>query len=77
MRIREGAAQPIFIRWYNDDMDMIGHEAIAPDLSTGLFCRFTQQIFVKRIVALLKEGLRTPVAALCYVMRVTGNNKTG
>jgi hypothetical protein len=25
MRIREGAAQPIIIRWYNDDMDMIGH----------------------------------------------------
>jgi hypothetical protein len=56
---------------------MIGHEAIAPDLSTGLLCRFIQQIFVKRLVALFKEGLRTPVAALGHVLRVTGNNKTG
>ncbi len=64
VRIREGAAQSIFIRGNDDDVDMIGHEAITPDFSVGPLRRFTQQIFVKRIVAFFKERLRTPVTQL-------------
>ncbi len=56
---------------------MIGHEAITPDFSVGPLRRFTQQIFVKRIVAFFKERLRTPVTALSHMMRVAGNNESG
>jgi branched-subunit amino acid aminotransferase/4-amino-4-deoxychorismate lyase len=57
MRICEGAAQAVFIRWGDDHVDMIGHQAITPDFSMGLLRGLAQQILVKRIVALIKKHL--------------------
>ena len=77
MRIREGPTQPVFIRGSDDNVDMIGHQAIAADFSVGLLRGFAQQILVKRVVALFKKRLRASVATLGHVMGVAGNNKAG
>lgn len=34
MRVREGASQPVLVRRHYQQMDAIGHQAIAPNLRT-------------------------------------------
>jgi hypothetical protein len=45
-------------------MDMIRHEAVAPDSCLGLERRIAQKIKVQRIVAFFKEDSTAPVSTL-------------
>lgn len=44
-----------------DQVDMIGHEAVAPDFLLGLKRRFAQNIKVQRIVSIVDPENRTIV----------------
>ena len=57
-------------------MNVIGHEAIAPDLDALLAAPLGHQFDVGRVVVIAKEGLLSAVAALGYVMRQTGNDQS-
>lgn len=77
MRVGKGSAQPVGIRWHDDDVHRAGHQAIAPNLSPGALCRLRQQIAIKRIVCVLKKRLLPAVAALGHVIRNARNDKAG
>ena len=77
VRIGEGPAQPVVMTGHNDDMNMVGHQAIAPDLRSRLPRRLAQQIFVKRIVVIIEECWQATIASLGYMMRKARDNKAG
>jgi len=57
-------------------MDVVGHQAIAPDLDMRPPRRLGEQIEVKRIVAVLEEDLRAPIAALGDMVGNAGEDET-
>lgn len=69
MQIPEGAAQPIGVRGRQHDMDVVGHQAIAPHLGLRAQRRVRQQVEIERLVALLEEGRRAPIAPLRQMTR--------
>ena len=64
MDIAEGSAQPVSIPRHGDDVDMVGHQAIAPDLDMGPAGRFGEQVEIELIIPIFEEGLLAPVTAL-------------
>ena len=72
VRVGEGPPQAVLVRRHDDDVDMVGHQAIAPDLRARPVRRLGEQIAIERVVAVLEEGLRAPVAALGHVI---GNSR--
>lgn len=75
-RLADGEAEPRFIARREDQMDVVGHEAIGPDLhaaSTGLL----GQIAVDLLVAVFKEDRLAAVAPLGHVMRQSGHDDAG
>ena len=77
VRIGEGRAQSVFMAGHNDDMNMVGHQTIAPDLRARLFSRLAQQIFVERIVFIIEECWQATVASLGHMMGKDGDNNAG
>lgn len=76
MDVAEGLSQSIIGR-DDDDMHMIGHQAVGPDLCSRLLRPFREEIAIERIGTFLKEGLLATVAALRDVMWDAGENDTG
>jgi len=58
-------------------VNVVGHQAPGPHLDPGRDAIGGEQVAIKRIVAAGKEGLRTAIAALGDVMRMTWDNDTG
>ena len=56
-RIGEGAAQTILIRRYDNDMNVVGHQAICPDPRPPALCRLREQVAVEHIVGAFEEHL--------------------
>lgn len=77
MEMAEGAPQPVLVGRSGNDVNMIGHQAVGPDLDIGPARGIGQQIEVERIVTLLKERPLAPVAALGDVVRNAGQHKAG
>src|SRR5581483_6314831 len=75
MRVGEGAAQPVLIRQHDDQMDVIRHQAVAPDLRLGLFRRRGEQVAIERVVAVLEEGRPPAIAALGHMIGHAGNDQ--
>jgi len=69
MQLGKGPAQAVRIERGQDDVDMVGHQAIGPDLRTRLAGRFAEQVAIQRVVRILEEGLAAPVATLRHVVR--------
>ena len=74
VHITECPPQTIFVRWHRDDVHMIGHQAVGPNLGMGLLGSLREQIEIERIVAVLKECASTPIATLGYVVRNAGKD---
>jgi hypothetical protein len=72
---REGAPQSIGIHRRQDQVNVIGHQPPGPDLDLGSTAGFRQEVSVKGIVGIAKEGLRSTVAALGDVMRHTRDHQ--
>jgi len=64
MRIGKGLAQAIFIGRHGDQVDVMGHETVAPDFGLGVERRYAQKIKVRRGVPFFKEDPTVPVATL-------------
>jgi len=74
MRIGKGLAQAAFIEGHGDEVDMIGHETVAPDFGLRLERRLAQKIKVQRIVPFFKENATAPVPTLSDMVGVAGDN---
>ena len=58
-------------------MHVVRHQAPGPHLDAGRAAMGGEQVAIKRIVAVTKEGLRAAIAALGHMVRMTGNDDTG
>src|SRR3546814_5490319 len=56
MQIAEGSPQAVLILRHQHDVDMIGHQAIGPDLATRPLRRIGQQTEIEFIIPILEEG---------------------
>src|SRR3546814_13440759 len=78
--IAEGSPQAVLILRHQHDVDMIGHQAIGPDLATRPLRRIGQQTEIEFIIPILEEGAPAPVAPLRHMVRDAGQDnarKTG
>ena len=56
-------------------MDVIGHQAVGPDLRTRPASRVREQVAVERVVTVLEKRLLAAVAALGHVIRIAGQHE--
>ena len=61
---RQRATDAVRIGRREDEVHMIWHEHPGPDLHTRRCTMPAEQIAIKRVVFVLKKGLRTAIAAL-------------
>ena len=73
--IAERPAQPVRILGHRDDVDMVGHQAIAPDLDMRPPCGVGEQIEIELVIAILEKGLLAAIAALGDVVRDAGEDE--
>ena len=74
---RQGAAQSVGISGNQDQVHVIGHQAPGPDFDLGRAAILGQEIAIERVVVVIEERPRPPIAALRHMMRQTGNDQTG
>jgi hypothetical protein len=58
-------------------MHVVRHPAPCPHLDAGRAAILREQVAIKRIVAVAKEGPRAAIAALGDMMGMTGDDDTG
>ena len=69
--------QPILVAGNCDDMHVIGHQAVGPNLDTRPVGCVGKKIEIERIVRLLEKSPLTTVAALRDMMRFAGEDEAG
>jgi hypothetical protein len=74
MRLAERARQRLGRVRHQDQMHMVGHQAVAPDLDAGLGAALGQKVAVEREVGRLEEHRLAPVAALGDVVGKAWND---
>lgn len=77
VQIAEGAPQPILALRRRDDMDVVGHQAIGPDLDRRLGRRFAEQVAIEAVIRIAEERRLPPIAALGDMVRNVGNDQAG
>jgi len=60
-----------------DQMNVIGHQAIGPDSDAMLTALLAREIAVEFIVGVGEEHGFAPISALRYMVRQAGNDETG
>lgn len=75
VRIGKGPAQPVFVGWHDDDVDMVRHQAITPDFRPGPLCGLRQKVAVKRVVGILEKRLLPTIAPLGDMIRKARNDE--
>jgi hypothetical protein len=70
VRFGKGGPQPILVRRRQDQVDMIGHQAISPDLRIGATRRRRDQTAVKPIILGPEEHRLAAIAALGDMVRI-------
>jgi hypothetical protein len=76
MSISEEHCQAIGPRRYDNEMHMIGHQTVGPDLYTRSGFSRSQQRDVCCVIARRKEGLLPSVTALCHMVRMVRNDES-
>lgn len=69
VRLAEGAPQAVGLLGHQDQMDVVGHQAVGPGRDPGLGAGDCEEVEVSPVVVVLEEGLEAPVAPLGNVMR--------
>jgi hypothetical protein len=69
--------QSRFIGWHGDEMDMVGHKAIAPYFYTAVIAPLRHQPDILPVILISEKGLLASVSTLGNVMREAGNNYSG
>jgi hypothetical protein len=62
-----------FVR-YDDQVDMVGHEAVCPHLYANIMLGIGNQIDIGAIIIVREKGLLTAISALCHMVRKMGND---
>lgn len=68
--------QPLFSSRHCNQVNVIGHQAVAPDLNALLTAPLGHQFHVSRIVPVVEERLLSAVATLGDVVRQTRNDQS-
>jgi hypothetical protein len=71
----EVLGKTIILTWYDDRMDVIGHEAICPDLDWPVIQQVDSELQIRSIIVIVKKGRLPTYAALRDVMGQTRNDK--
>jgi len=74
VRVGEGAPQAMLVRGDGDQVHVVGHQAIGPDLTAGAARGFGEEVTVERVVGVFEERLLAAVAALRDVIGNAGND---
>ncbi len=77
VRPSDGIGQGVFIPRYRDDVDVIGHQAIALDRKAEPIGLRLEQFEIEPAVVVGEKDVLTVVAALCDVVRQTGKHNPG
>ena len=73
----DGEAQGLLALGHGDEVDVVGHEAPAPDPNAMALAMLGEQLDVGHVVALAEKGLLAAVAALGDVVREAGGDDAG
>ena len=74
MHMAKCPAQTIVITRHSNDVDVVRHKAIGPDLDPGALCALGQKIKVKCVIAILEKCLLAAVPTLRDMVRNAGQN---
>lgn len=77
VRVGDCGAQAVLVIRRDNQMHMVQHQALRPDLRPGFPDRCAQQIEVGLMVAVVEKHLAAPVATLRDMMWQAGSNKAG
>src|SRR4051812_44416675 len=75
--LSHGAAQRFGARWDDDQVNMVGHQAVRPDLDPRAAAGLGHERDVESVVVGAEEGALPAVAALGEVVRQIGNHGAG
>lgn len=76
MRLRYRFTQSIRVGGAQEQMDMVGHEAIGPDACLRLPASFGKVVEICEIVFIAEKGLLPPVSSLGDMMRNRGDDNS-
>jgi len=76
MRLAERPPEPLAGGGDEDQVDMVGHQAMAPDLDPVLARLLGEQVTVEFMVGVREEHGLAPIAALGDMMRQAGDDET-
>jgi hypothetical protein len=77
MRLLHGPAESVFVLGDENEMNVVRHQAVRPDVNIESVTPFGQQGFVFQKIGSSKEGLLTTVSSLRDVMRDSGDDDSG
>jgi hypothetical protein len=77
MHVSKGARKTFAIARNENQMNMIGHQAVGPHLNGRFAAVPGEEIAIDLLVARFEENRLTPVATLRDVMRAAGNDDAG
>lgn len=77
VRLADRTGQPLRRRRREDEVNVIGHEAIGPALDAIGLAALGEEIAVERVVFGLEEDRLTAIAALGDMVRRAGNGDAG
>jgi hypothetical protein len=75
--LAERERQSVLGRRHQNEVNMVGHEAIGPHRDAGLGGAFGKQVAIQRIVAVLEEDLLPPIATLRDMAGMVGHDNAG
>jgi hypothetical protein len=73
--LAKGAGEAVLGRRYQDEVNVVRHQAIRPARHRSLLAALSQQIAIERVVAALEDDRRAAVAPLGHVVREGGATK--
>lgn len=77
VRLGEHVAQAVLVAWHDNEMDVIGHQAIGPDCGLRSLRACLDKRKIPRLITVLKKHRLAAVAALRDVMGNIWHNKAG
>jgi hypothetical protein len=69
--------EPQFIGRNNNEMDVIGHQAVRPNLDASFPGLFGQEATIDVLVAVFEGDRLSSIAALRHMLRAVGNDDAG
>lgn len=77
MRLTNCTPQRVRFARNQDEVHMVGHEAIRPDLNASFEALLGQQIAIEFVIAILEKDRLAPIPALRDMVRKIRNHNAG